>query len=67
MGAKAVIPSRSNRLLPRSYDHELYKERNAIERLFNKMKHFRHFSTIYDKLAIDSEGFIYIYSRLFMS
>ena len=59
MGAEAVIPPRSNRLRPRTYDHELYKERNIIERLFNKMKHFRHFSTRYDKLSINFEAFIY--------
>ena len=59
MGAEAVIPSRSNRLRPSSYDHELYKERNVIERLFNKMKHFRRFSTRYDKLAINFEAFIF--------
>jgi transposase len=59
MGAEPVIPPRSNRLQPRTYDHELYKERNVIERLFNKMKHFRHFSTRYDKLAINFDAFIY--------
>jgi len=59
MGAAAVIPPRSNRLRPRTYDYELYKERNIIERLFNKMKHFRHFATRYDKLAINFEAFIY--------
>jgi transposase len=58
IGAEAVIPPRSNRLRPRAYDHELYKERNIIERLFNKMKHFRRFSTRYDKLSINFEAFV---------
>ena len=28
-----------------------YRERNLIERLFNKLKHFRTIATRYDKLA----------------
>ena len=41
LGALAVIPPRSNRKLQRGYDRELYKERNLIERAFNKLKCFR--------------------------
>ena len=37
MGAIAVIPSKKSRLNPRSYDKQLYKERNQVERLFNKL------------------------------
>jgi transposase len=59
IGAKAVIPPRSNRIEQREYDQELYKERNIIERLFNRMKHYRHFSTRYDKQSIHFESFIY--------
>jgi transposase len=29
----------------------LYKERNLVERFFNKLKHFRGIATRYDKLA----------------
>ena len=29
----------------------LYKERNLVERFFNKLKHFRGVATRYDKLA----------------
>lgn len=38
MGAMVVIPPKSNRKIQREYDAELYKERNHIERLFNKLK-----------------------------
>lgn len=38
---KAVIPSRSMRINPREYDYELYKERNLVERMFNKLKAFQ--------------------------
>jgi transposase len=43
LGAKAVIPPKCNRKLQRAYDRELYKQRNRIERCFNKLKHFRRF------------------------
>ena len=46
-----VIPSKSNRKIPRSCDFALYCERNLIERFFNKLKHFRAIATRYDKLA----------------
>jgi transposase len=47
LGAVAVIPPRRHRLQPRPYDRELYKQRNHVERCFNKFKHFRRFSTRY--------------------
>lgn len=37
-GAEPVIPARSNRRAPRDYDKALYRERNLIERVFNKLK-----------------------------
>ena len=49
IGAQAVIPPKRNRKLPRAYDRELYKQRNRIERCFNKLKHFRRFATRYCK------------------
>ena len=51
MGAEAVIPPRSNRRTPRDYDKYLYRERNNIERMYGKLKHFRRVATRYDKLA----------------
>lgn len=58
--AEAVIPPRSQRKTPREYDQELYKERNLIERMFNKLKHFRRVATRYDKLDIAYLGFVFI-------
>ena len=40
-GAVAVIPARRNRIEGRHYDKTLYKERNFVERLFQKLKHDR--------------------------
>lgn len=50
-GAKAVIPPRSNRREPRAYDRHVYKDRNLVERFFNRLKQFRRIATRYDKLA----------------
>lgn len=57
-GSRVVIPPRRNRAIQRSYDAELYKERNIIERFFNKLKQFRRVATRYDKLLVNFMGFV---------
>jgi len=57
--AEAVIPPRSQRKTPRYYDQELYKERNLIERMFNKLKHFRRVATRYDKRDVAYLAFVF--------
>jgi transposase len=46
-----VIPSKANRVDPIWHDPERYKDRNKIERLFNRLKQFRRVATRYEKLA----------------
>lgn len=48
-GATVVIPSKSNRKVQRAHDKELYKERNLVERFFNRLKHWRGLATRYEK------------------
>jgi len=50
-GAVAVIPPRPQRKDQRSYDRHLYKERNLVERFFNRIKQFRRIATRYEKLT----------------
>ena len=50
-GAKAHIPSQSNVRVQRVVERNIYRQRNLIERFFNKLKHFRRIATRYDKLA----------------
>ena len=50
-GAQAVIPPRSNRTKQRGYDRHLYKDRNLVERFFNRLKQFRRIATRYEKMA----------------
>jgi transposase len=40
-GITPVIPPKANRKTPRACDFALYRERNLVERFFNKLKHFR--------------------------
>lgn len=51
IGAEAVIPPRSNRTEHRAYDRHVYKDRNLVERFFNRLKQFRRMATHYEKLA----------------
>jgi transposase len=50
-GAVAVIPPRKNRTESRDYDKIIYKERNFVERLLQKLKHYRRIATRYERLA----------------
>lgn len=50
-GAWANIPPKSNRKAPVCFSPYLYRERNVVERFFNKLKYFRRIATRYDKLG----------------
>lgn len=60
LGAKAIIPPKSNRRNKRDFDPHLYKHRNLIERFFCRLKHFRRIATRFDKLASRFSSFIAI-------
>lgn len=51
LGAQAVIPLNRTRARYDDHDRELYKERNLVERFFNKLKHFRRIATRYEQTA----------------
>lgn len=57
-GACAVIPSRPDRTKRLPCDFRLYRERNLVERLINKLKQFRRVATRYDKLLANYRGFV---------
>ena len=48
-GAWGYIRAMPHRLKPPAFSHYLYKQRNAVERFFNKLKHFRAVATRHDK------------------
>jgi len=46
-----VIPPKANRKMPRETDFALYRERNLVEKFFNKIKQYRAIATRFDKCA----------------
>jgi transposase len=63
-GMLAVIPSTRSRKVAIPHDADLYKQRNRIERCFNKLKHFRRFATRFDRRAAHFLAFIHIASAM---
>lgn len=50
-GIGAVIPTRSDQRHRPRFDRRAYRERNRVERLFNRLKQFRRIATRYEKRA----------------
>jgi putative transposase len=57
-GTEVVIPPKQNRKIQRPCDSDLYKERNRIERFFNKLKQLQRAATRYRKLLVNFMGFV---------
>jgi transposase len=55
-----VIPPKSNRRSPRTYDRDLYKARHLIENFFARLKQFRAIATRYDKTAQNFLAAVYL-------
>ena len=63
--ATAVIPPRSNRKITRQYDKVLYRERNLVGRVFQKLKHYRRIATRYERLAITYHAMLSLVATIF--
>jgi len=63
-GAQAVIPSTRSRKIVIPHDRLAYRLRNRIERFFNKLKHFRHIATRYDRRAVHFLAALHIASAM---
>jgi transposase len=59
-GAVPVIPPTARRRVQRHYDRQLYKERNLIERAFNKLKCWRRIATRYDRRSLHFLAFLHL-------
>lgn len=57
-GIVPVIPPKANRKEQIACDFRAYKDRNRVERMFNKLKQFRRIATRYDKTALSFLGFL---------
>ncbi len=60
MGMTPCIRSRQTRKVPIQYDKQLYKKRNAVERMFSKIKDWRRIAMRYDRCAHTFCSAIYI-------
>ena len=47
------IPPTRSRRMPRRYSKILYRQRNLVERFFNKLKHARRIATRFEKHAVN--------------
>jgi transposase len=66
-GAIPNIPNRANRKRKHRWKKAIYRERNLVERFFNKLKQFRHIATRYDKLGANFFAFVQLASiRIFL-
>lgn len=59
LGYIPIVPPKSNRKDPLTYDKGLYKQRNQVERLFRRIKRFRRIFTRYDNLDLIFLTFVY--------
>ena len=48
-----VIPKRSNEKRQGGFNRGLYRERNLVERLINRLKQYRRIATRYEKYAVN--------------
>jgi len=63
-GAITVISPRRNRKVQREYAQKLYKKRNLVERLFQKLKQFRRIAARYEKLKRNYQSMLYLVSSM---
>jgi transposase len=52
-GIAATIPTRRNQRKHARFDRTLYRERNQVERLFNRFKQFRRVAMRYEKRGVN--------------
>jgi transposase len=65
-GAEAVIKPNPCRKTPREIDAHLGRERNVVERFWNKAKHDRRVATRYEKKARDFLAFVQVAAMMIM-
>ena len=61
-GAHVCIPDKSNFKVKHNFDADLYKQRNLVERFFQRIKNFRHVAFRFDKLAVCFLNFVLLAS-----
>ncbi|WP_231897195.1 IS5 family transposase [Vreelandella subglaciescola] len=64
VGAEPVIPPKKNRLAHIEVDWHCYKDRNLVERFFQKIKQFRRLATRYERLARNYQSLLCLVSAV---
>lgn len=57
-GIRPVIPAKADERRQPRFPHELYRERNQVERLVSRLKQWRRIATRYDKRASSYAAFV---------
>lgn len=57
-GIRYTIARKSNEYRGGSFDKAIYRERNRVERLINRLKQFRRIATRYEKRAANYEAML---------
>jgi transposase len=65
-GIEPLLPPLDCRKEAIPYDKKTYRQRNKVERLFNRLKRFRRVATRYDKLEETFLAFIHLTAALVM-
>ena len=60
LGIRITIARRTNEHRGRAFDRAIYRTRNLVERLINRLKHFRRVATRYEKRAENYEAMLKI-------
>ena len=59
-GIRYTIPRKSNEDRGGSFNKEIYRQRNRVERLINRLKQFRRIATCYEKRAVNYAAILLI-------
>jgi transposase len=63
-GIRYTIPRKANEKRGGSFDKQIYRQRNRVERLINRLKQFRRIATRYEKRAVNYAAMLTIASIL---
>jgi len=66
-GIRLTIPRKANERQRGKFDKSLYRERNRVERCFNRLKQFRRVATCYEKKADNYLAMLTLASMLLWS
>jgi len=59
-GIRYTIPRRATERRRGPFDRQVYRGRNRVERLINRMKQYRRVATRYEKLAVNYQAMVTI-------